>query len=47
VFCNGLAVVEQVHAAAVGQHQIEQDDVGFLQRELLARVAQASRPWRP
>ena len=37
-----LGVVEQLHAAAVGQHQVEQDDVGLLQRHLAARVAQRS-----
>ena len=35
-----LGVVEQLHAAAVGQHQVEQDDVGLLQGHLPARVAQ-------
>ena len=41
---QGLGVVEQLHAAAVGQHQVEQDDVGLLQRHLAARIAQ--RPGR-
>ena len=35
-----LGVVEQLHAAAVGQHQVEQHDVGLLQRHLAPRVAQ-------
>ena len=35
-----LRVVEQLHAAAVGQYQVEQHDVGLLQRHLAPRVAQ-------
>jgi hypothetical protein len=35
-----LGVVEQLHAAAVGQHQVEQDDVGLLQGHLPPRLAQ-------
>ena len=37
-----LDVAEQLHAAAVGQHQVEQDDVGLLQRHLAPRIAQRS-----
>ena len=37
---NLLDVVEQLHAAAVGQHQVEQDDVRLLERDLAPRVAQ-------
>ena len=35
-----LRVGQQVHAVAVGQAQVQQQDVGLLQRDLAARVAQ-------
>ena len=38
-----LRVGKQVHAAAVGQLQVEQHDVGLLQRDLAPRVAQVVR----
>ncbi len=38
-----LRVVEQVHAAAVGQLQVQQHDVGLLQRHLAPRIAQVVR----
>ncbi len=38
-----LRILEQVHAAAVGQLQVEQHDVGCLQRHLAPRLAQRMR----
>ena len=38
-----LGVVEELHAAAVGQDQVEQHDVRLLQGHLAARIAQRAR----
>jgi len=37
---QALGVLDQRHAVAVGQHEVEQHDIGLLQRHLAARVPQ-------